>query len=291
MSDIRFLVDSQDVLGEGPLWDSDGERLYWIDSLGNAIHRCNPRGEDVKTWQVPENIGSMALREGGGAVVALRNGFHLFDFESGECKKIADPEENQPRSRFNDGKVDRRGRFFAGCMDYDEQSHFCGLYRLDPDHSCHKVDDGIMVSNGPCWSPDDKVFYFADTWKAIYAYDYDIETGSLSGKRAFVDVESEETGVPDGATVDSEGGLWSAQVYGGRILRYTPDGRVDRVVDFPVHNITSVMFGGSDLDVMYVTSMGHQPVRGKQSTDPRNGGLFAVYGLGVRGLPEPRFGG
>ncbi|HKJ95923.1 MAG TPA: SMP-30/gluconolactonase/LRE family protein, partial [Gammaproteobacteria bacterium] len=188
-------------------------------------------------------------------------------------------------------KVDRRGRFVAGYMSYDEESDYSGLYRLDPDLTCHRLDDGIVVSNGPCWSPDDGTFYFADTWKALYAYDYDADAGTLSNRRVFVPVEDDTDGVPDGATVDSEGFVWSCQVYGSKIHRYAPDGTLDRVIDFPIQNITSVMFGGPELDVLYVTSMGRQPVRGKPSSDPRNGGVFEVRGLGVRGLPEPRFAG
>ena len=157
--------------------------------------------------------------------------------------------------------------------------------------TCHKLESGIVVSNGPCWSPDNKTFYFSDTWQAIYAYDYDIETGMLSNKRSFAPVDNKSQGFPDGATVDSDGFLWSAQVYGGRINRYSPDGKLDRSIDFPIQNITSVMFGGPDLDILFVTSMARQPVRGNPPSDPRSGGLFAVHGLGIRGVPEPRFAG
>ncbi|MGB7757937.1 MAG: SMP-30/gluconolactonase/LRE family protein [Salinisphaera sp.] len=289
--EFEFLVDAQNVLGEGPLWDTKEARFYWIDSLGNTVNRCRPDGSEIQTWSVPANIGSLALREKGGGVVALQNGFHFLDFDSGECELIVDPEADNPGTRFNDGKVDRRGRLVAGCMDYDEASGSSGLYRLDADLSCHKLDDGIVVSNGPCWSPDNKTFYFADTWKAIYAYDYDIDAGEVSNKRVLVPVEDESQGVPDGATVDAEGFVWSAQVYGSKINRYAPDGTLDRSIDFPIQNITSVMFGGENLDILFVTSMGHQPVRGKKSTDPRNGGVFAVHGLGVQGLPEHRFAG
>jgi sugar lactone lactonase YvrE len=289
--DTELIVDAHNILGEGPLWDTKEERLYWIDSLGNTVHRCDPNGGEIRTWSVPENIGALALRDKSGGVVALRDGFYFLDFESGECDPIADPEPEHSGTRFNDGKVDRRGRFIAGCMDYDEKSGDSGLYRLDPDLSCHKLDEGIVVSNGPCCSPDDRTFYFADTWKALFAYDYDIDSGAVSNKRVLVPVEGESNGVPDGATVDAEGYIWSAQVYGARINRYAPDGTLERSIEAPVQNITSVMFGGANLDILFVTSMGHQPVRGKPSSDPRNGGVFSIRGLGVRGIPEPRFAG
>lgn len=289
--DIELLVDAKNTLGEGPLWDTKEDRLYWVDSLGNAINRCDPKGGDWRTWHVPDNIGSLALRQKGGAVVALRNGFHFFDFDSGEAESIVDPEAGNEETRLNDGKVDRRGRFISGSMAYDEKSPISGLYRLDPDLRCHKLESGIVVSNGPCWSPDNQTFYFSDTWKAIYAYDYDIETGELSNTRSLVAIGEEPRGFPDGATVDSEGFLWSSQVYGGRINRYSPNGELEQSIEFPIQNITSVMFGGADLDILFVTSMARQPVRGKAPSDPRSGGLFAIYGLGVRGIPEPRFAG
>lgn len=290
MVTIDVLVPCRNELGEGPLWDVVEERLYWIDSLGKAIWSCDAQGRDVRWWPVPDHIGSMALRQQGGAVLALRNGFHLFDFATGEATPVADPEADRPRTRFNDGKVDRRGRFVAGSMDYDEQDPICGLYSLHTDRSCHRLDEGIIVSNGPCWSPDGRTFYFADTWKnAIYAYDYDLATGTPTNKRVWVSTEN-DPGAPDGSTVDEQGFLWNAQVYGNRILRYAPDGHVDRVIEFPVKSLTSVMFGGPDLDILYVTSMA-RPIKGVAPKEAEAGHLFAVRGLGVRGLPEPRFAG
>lgn len=287
---IELLVDERNNLGEGPVWDVEEQRLYWVDSLGREVFRAREDGSGLERRPVPQDIGSLALRKSGGLVVSLADGFHLFDFDSGTCEKVVDPEPHLPQTRINDGKVDKRGRFIAGTMDRTEEQSICGLYRLDPDLSCHKIESGIKVSNGPCWSPDGRTFYFTDSWTGIIvAYDYDLDRGTLSNKRAFVSTRDRK-GVPDGSTVDSEGCLWNAQVYGGYVVRYTPEGRVDRVIDFPITKVTSVNFGGRNLDVLFVTTMGKAAEK-FAPTQPQGGGLFAIYDLGIKGVPEPRFAG
>jgi sugar lactone lactonase YvrE len=300
MIETRLIVDANNHLGEGPLWDVKEQRLYWIDSTAAEISSCHADGSDVRRYFVPRHIGSMALRERGGAVVALANGLHFYDFETQTVKLIADPESDDPETRFNDGKVDRRGRFIAGTMAYDfdrydadrgqRSSRSGALYRLDTDGSVTRLDGGISCSNGPCWSPDNRTFYFTDTYdRQMYAYDYDIETGAVANRRVFASAR-DRAGTFDGATVDAEGYVWSALVFGGRILRFAPDGTLDRVVEFPVRNLTSVMFGGPNLDILYVTTMG-RPMWGIPQKERDKGGLFAITGLGVKGLPEPRFAG
>lgn len=300
MIETRLLIDADNHLGEGPLWDVAEQRLYWIDSTAAEIASCRADGSDVRRYFVPRHIGSMALREQGGAVVALANGLHFYDFEEQTVTLVGDPEYDEPETRFNDGKVDRRGRFVVGTMAYDFDRYEAdrgqrpmrigALYRLDPDGSIAHLDRGITCSNGPCWSPDDKTLYFTDTYdKQMYAYDYDIDTGAVANRRVFASA-AHMAGTFDGATVDAEGYVWSALVFGGRILRFAPDGRLDRVVPFPVRNLTSVMFGGPDLDILYVTTMG-RPMWGIPQKEKHKGGLFAVHGLGVKGLPEPRFAG
>lgn len=300
MIETRLLVDANNHLGEGPLWDVAEQRLYWIDSTAAEIASCRADGSDIRRYFVPTHIGSMALREKGGAVVALANGLHFYDFDAQTVRLIADPERDEPETRFNDGKVDRRGRFVAGTMAYDHDRYDAdrgqrptrsgALYRLDVDGTVSRLDGGIICSNGPCWSPDNRTLYFTDTYdRLMYAYDYDIESGVAGDRRVFASAR-EMAGTFDGATVDAEGFIWSALVFGGRILRFAPDGRLDRVVPFPVRNLTSVMFGGPDLDVLYVTTMG-RPMWGIPQKEKDKGGLFAVYGLGVRGLPEPRYAG
>jgi L-arabinonolactonase len=152
------------------------------------------------------------------------------------------------------------------------------------------LDAGVMVSNGPCWSLDDKTLYFADSCtRTIWAYDYDIATGAAGNRRTFVAIDASRGGFPDGSTVDAEGFVWNAQVYDGRIFRYAPDGRVDRVIEMPVCKTTSVMFGGPDLDMLFVTSMAKPPLPQFPGDPVMRGSLFVITGLGVKGVPEPKF--
>ena len=300
---IECILECENHLGEGPVWDVEEGRLYWVDGTGPrvgkpAVWRMDFKSGKVENWNLEKDIGALALRKNGGAVMALADGFYFFDFNTGKLELIVEIEADQPRSRLNDGKCDRRGRFFAGGMDDKEELGICGLYRLDPDLSVTRVEEGIICTNGPCWSPDDKTFYLADTFQGeFWAYDYDIETGNLSNRRIFATTH-DDPGVADGSTVDEEGCLWNAQVIGGELVRYAPDGSVDRRIGMPVKNITSLMFGGDDLDVLYVTSMArvkHPAVHDLFSKEVRPqflaGSLFAVTGLGIRGLPEPRFAG
>ena len=300
---IECVVQCENHLGEGPVWDVEEGRLYWLDCTGRRVGkptfwRLDPRSGKVEHWSLDRDVGAMALRGHGGLVLAVDDGFYFYDLDQQELELIHPVEADQPRSRLNDGKVDRRGRFFAGGMDDREVLKVCGLYRLDPDLSVTKVDEGIICSNGPCWSPDDKTFYFADTFQGeFWAYDYDIGTGTLSNKRTFARFGA-EGGLADGSTVDAEGCMWNAELVTGDLVRYAPDSTVERKIGMPVKNITSVMFGGDKLDEIYVTSMArvkHPAEHDKfaKEAKPRYlaGSLFKITGLGIRGVPEPRFGG
>lgn len=287
---IEVLSNQPDQLGEGPLWDVGEQRLYWIDSYGPAIHSSDAAGGDRRSWKLPEPIGSMALREKGGAILSLRDGFYAFDFKTGTAERIVETQPGELRPRLNDGKVDRQGRFVAGSMDFQESEPVGKLFRLDTDLSVHALDTGIICSNGPCFSPDGGTLYFADSFrKTIYAYVYDTRTGEVRSRRVFTTFERLR-GYPDGATVDAEGFVWSAEVYSGRLIRFDPSGVIDRIVGLPVNSTTSVTFGGPDLDIAYVTSMA-RPFEHEYHREREAGFLFAIHGLGVRGIEEPRFKG
>ncbi|PSJ64312.1 SMP-30/gluconolactonase/LRE family protein [Kumtagia ephedrae] len=290
---IEVVVDVKTTLGEGPLWDVEQQRLYWIDAAGMRVFRATHDGREIRAWDVPSRVGSIAIRKDGkGAICSLAKGFHALDFGTGECPLVAEIETARPTNWINDGKVDRRGRFFAGTMDSQETGPYGALYRLDPDFTVTQMETGIIVSNGPCWSPDGDIFYFADSWSGeIWAYDYDQETGSVSNRRTFTKIDTSRGGAADGSTVDAEGFLWNAQVYDGKLVRYAPDGSVDRVIDMPVKKVTSVMFGGPNLDILYVTSMAKPPLPRFPGDGVLRGSLFAIHGLGIKGVPEPRFAG
>lgn len=300
---IECVAADANELGEGPIWDVEDGLLYWVDGTGRrvgkpSIWRLDPRTGDKRSWSLEHDVGALVLRQGGGAILALDDGFYTFDFDTGALELITLIDAGQPRTRLNDGKCDRRGRFLAGGMDDQEELGICGLWQLDTDFSVRKIDEGIICSNGPCWSPDDKTFYFADTFRqTMWAYDYDLATGALANRRVFAST-AEDPGFFDGSTVDAEGCVWNALVIGGDLIRYAPDGSVERRIGMPVKNITSLTFGGPKLDEIYVTSMArvrHPAVHDHFAKQVRPqfgaGSLFRIRGLGITGMPEPRFGG
>lgn len=278
------------MVGEGPVWDVEEQALYWIDIIGKAVHRLDPASGGTRSWPVPDIIGSMAIRAGGGAIVALATGVHTLDFATGEVAMLATSPDLNEQVQLADGKVDRRGRFIVGSSDRGMKEARGKLYALDPGTTeLRQIDDDIFLANGPCWSPDDKTFYHADSLRnQIFAYDYDIETGTVSGRRPFASTEG-LGGIPDGATVDTEGHVWSAICEGGKLVRFGPDGSIERIVDMPVKLPGSVMFGGPALDRLFVPSL--SPAFLGREADPLDGSTFVVDGLGMIGIAEPRFGG
>jgi sugar lactone lactonase YvrE len=245
---------------------------------------------------MPAVITTLVLRQGGGAVVTLRSGIHFLDLNTGELELVHPLPSSSPHV-FNDGKVDRHGRFLIGAStaNFAEPGPDGGLFRLDPDQTLTRLDTGIHFSNGPCWSPDGATFYFSDSWvNTAYAYDYDIETGSVSNRRAFVNT-GDLGGLPDGASVDADGVYWVAVFRAGKIAAYQPNGKLERVIDLPIKLVSSVAFGGPELDQLYVTTIAHDIVGQAQGAqggaDHQAGSLFVIDGLGVRGRPEPLFAG
>jgi sugar lactone lactonase YvrE len=278
------------VLGEGPVWDETGF-LWWVDIKAPTLHRYRAEGGEVRSWTLPEPVGSLALRRQGGLILALQSGFAFFDPETGELEKLFDPEPDLPQNRLNDGKCDALGRFWAGTMHDPEQDPTGNLYRLDPDLGCERFDMGFVVTNGPSWSGDGRTFYFTDSAnRRIWAFGFDMKAGRLEEGRVFAEFAPEE-GHPDGQCVDAEDGLWTAHWNGARLTRRGPDGTVDREARLPAPLVTSCCFGGEGLDTLYVTTarVGLKPSALENA--PLSGGLFAIRGLGVCGRPMARFAG
>ena len=290
MIDVTCVLDAKSVLGEGPLWDVGEQGLYWVDIKRRLIHRFDPVTGEDKSWSTPEDVGSLAVREQGGLVVALKSGFHFYNLETGEAASLALPQGQPGNNRFNDGKPDRLGRFWAGSMDDLEKSPTGGLFRLDKNLECEQMVDGIICSNSLCWSPDNRVMYYADSWqRTIWAWDFELETGTIRNRRVFVEVPPSD-GVPDGATVDAEGFIWVALWGGWQLIRYDPAGRARQTVKVPVAQPTCPMFGGPRLDTIYLTSASIGLPDPELNKQPLAGGLFA-FEPGVPGLPEVRFRG
>ena len=279
-------------VGEGPVWDVGQQALYWIDILEKKVFRLDGTSGEVRQWDVPEIIGSMAIRkDGDSALVALGSGVHTLDFATGECTMLATSPDLNEQVQLADGKVDRRGRFIVGSSDRSMKEARGKIYVLDPGASeLRAIDEGIILANGPCWSVDDTAFYHADSrHQMIYAYDYDIETGTVSGKREFASTK-EFGGIPDGATVDAQNHVWSAICEGGKLVRFAPDGSVERIVEFPQKLPGSVMFGGPRLDRLFVPTLNPGAVFPDREGHRDDGLTFVIDGLGIAGLAEPRFG-
>ena len=290
MAEVTCVLDARALLGEGPFWDVAEQRLYWVDIKRRQIHRFAPETGIDEVWQTHEDIGSLAPREQGGLVVALKSGFHFYDLARGHAVPAALPEDEPEHNRFNDGKTDRQGRFWAGSMDDREKQSTGGLYRLSHGLACRRMVHGILCSNALCWSPDSRVMYYADSGqRTVWAWDFDPASGEIENRRVFLRT-GEGEGVPDGATVDSEGFVWIAQWGGSRVVRYAPDGRVARTILMPVKQPTCPMFGGPGLDVLYVTSATIGLDAAALAQQPQAGALFAID-AGVKGLPEVRFKG
>jgi L-arabinonolactonase len=276
--------------GENPMWDGDRGELHYIDNAGRKVHSYDPKTGAARTLEMPEVITTLVLRRGGGAVVTLRSGIHFLDLDTGALEMVH-PLSDPPPYVFNDGKVDSRGRFLIGAStaNFNAPTPDGGLFRLDPDRTLTRLDSGIHFSNSPCWSPDEKTFYFSDSWTdTTFAYDYDIETGAPSNRRTFVNTRA-LGGLPDGATVDSEGRFWVAVYQGGKIGVYRADGSLERAIDMPVQLVSSVAFGGPDLDRLFVTTIAHG-TQGEPAEEGA-GALYVIDGLGAKGRPEHRFAG
>jgi len=276
--------------GENPLWDDAAGVLWYVDNSGRKIHRHDPASGANRTWELPSVVTTLALRASGGLVLTLRNGIHFLDPDS-ERLEALHPLPDPPPYVYNDGVVDARGRFLIGASTarFDDPQPDGGLYRLDGDHSLHRIDGDIHFSNSNCFSPDQRRFYFSDSWrKTIYRYDYDLETGGATGRSVFVQTD-ELGGLPDGATCDADGLLWVAIYGGGVIAAYRPDGTLERTVAMPVKLVSSVAFGGPGLDRLYVTTIAHGSLG--EPVEPGAGDLYVIDGLGARGLPEHRYAG
>jgi sugar lactone lactonase YvrE len=290
---IECVVQCADILGEVPRWCDREQRLWWVDVRRPALQSWQPQTQHYAALRLhPELVcGSMALRESTGFLLATGTGLYLFDPDRGlPAQRIADPENGKIGMRMNDGRCDRRGRFWVGSMHDTQREPLGTLYRVDADHSCHAMLDGFVLPNALSWSPDDKSMYFADTHnQMVWVFDYDIDAGVISNRRVFKDW-THQLGRPDGATVDAEGFMWLCMVATGQLVRLAPDASVVRTIQLPVTNPTCPAFGGERLDRLYITSHSQRFSPEQQAREPLAGALLSLD-VGVCGLPEPRFAG
>jgi sugar lactone lactonase YvrE len=299
MTAAKSLIDCHCVLGEGIFWDARDGRLWWVDvPMPSRLYRYDPASGELKSWEMDEMITTVVVRENGeGLVIASHGGLNFFDPANPGLKRILDPEPMKPFNRANDGAADPKGRFWLGTMQnniapdgsgFEVISNSGGLYRIDPDLTCHVIERDITISNTICWSPDAKTMYFTDTViGTIFAYDFELGTGEISNRRDFARFDR---GHPDGSTVDGEGYLWNARWDGSCVVRFAPDGSVDRVIEVPAAQVTNCAFGGDDLSTLYITTARHGLSAAQLDATPEAGNIFALK-PGVRGLADNRFAG
>jgi sugar lactone lactonase YvrE len=284
------VLDIKASLGECPVWSVDEQALYWVDINAPTLNRFDPANGNNVAWKMPASIGCFALRAQGGFVVALRDGIWFVDRDGKVERKLACAPYDPTHHRFNDGRTDRRGRFWAGTMNEKRDASSAALYRLDPDLTLRTMISGLTISNGLAFSPDDRTLYHADTpTRTVKRYDFDVATGGI-GEASLLAKFTGETDRPDGGAVDSEGCYWSAFYRGGKVVRIAPDGRLLAEFALPALCPTMCAFGGPDLRTLYVTTAAQMRDADELACLPQSGGLFAMH-VPVPGLPEPRFAG
>lgn len=290
MTDVQCALETRSILGEGPMWHATERRLYWLDLRRPAIYRFDPasgRNEQI-TADLGAYVGGLVFRADGSLVVDKEDGLHAVDAASGRLLAIVDPEPDMPGNWFNDAKVDRMGRLWAGTGDRGETAPTGSLYVFDADHSWQVVDRNIICSNGPAFSPDGRVAYFTDSYaQEVVRYAIDPSTGAVGPRQPFVRIADADV-YPDGMTVDAEGGLWVALWDDWRIMRYSPDGDADREIRLPVPRPTSMAFGGVDYRQLFITTASIGLSDAQLADAPLSGSLF-VCEPGVHGLPEPAY--
>ncbi|MXU65070.1 SMP-30/gluconolactonase/LRE family protein [Oceanomicrobium pacificus] len=287
--DVRCVIPGEDFLGEGPFWDADAGRLHWVDILAPGVVSGDPVTGERSFRAMNELIGVAIPRAKGGFVCATETGIKLMD-DKGDISVLATPEEDRPGNRFNDGKCDAKGRLWVGSLAINTEPGRGRLWRIEGDGASTMMEDQIHIANGLGWSPDNRTFYFTDSGaRTIWAHDFDLEAGTLSNRRAFVTFDPGD-GVPDGMTVDAEGGVWTTLWDGWAVRRYHADGTLDRSISVPVPRPTSCTFGGPQGETLFVTSARIRLSAKQLSDAPLSGSVFAIE-TGLKGQPDRPFAG
>lgn len=284
---IECVVDARSVNGEGAVWSEAEQALYWVDLPLYHLHRYDPSSGMNETWTMPEQPGCVAETTGGALVVALANGFFQFDRVSGATSRIGGPDAKSVGHRYSEGIVDPAGRFLAGTSPYDgptQVDRTGTVYAIGNGETGRAVLNGFHTINGMAFSPDGKTAYASDSFpsvRRIWSWDYDVQQGEWRNKKLFFDTEG-LPGRPDGAAIDTDGCYWMAGVSGWQLLRLTPAGKVDMVINTPVAKPSRPAFGGKDLKTLYFTSLSH--TLSNEHDQPQAGGVFALDVPDIQGL-------
>ena len=277
--------------GEGVIWNARQQALYWTDIQGKKLWRLKPATKEVESFAMPERLCAFAIRADGSLLAAFASGLAFYSLENGEREDFYAFEPDQPNTRLNDGACDRQGRFIVGGNDESgEDAPISSVIQVDTDGSVRTLMENLVCTNSLSVSPEGTTLYVADTpSQQILAYQYDAKTGDPQAARVFAN-DAPQGMLPDGSTVDAEGYLWNAQWGGSRVVRYSPAGQVDRVVEVPVPNPTCVAFGGENMDTLFITTSTLGLTAAELAAAPLSGHLLAIK-TDVQGLPEPEFAG
>lgn len=284
---LELLVDAKNTLGECTIWDQRSGRLLWTDILGSTLWAHTPATGETRNWPMPERLASFALTaDDDRLLLGLASRLAFYSFTTGSITPICEVEAGLS-TRLNDGRCDREGRFVFGTFNEVEPRLPIGsFYRLGTDLKLERLPlAGVAIANSICFSPDGRIMYYANSPdRTIRCCDYALETGDISGDRVFAQLEG--PGEPDGSCIDAEGHLWNAQWGGSRLVRYAPDGSIERVVATPGSQPSCVAIGGASLDTVFATSARV----GLDAPVSADGGVFTTTLTGIQGLPESRFG-
>lgn len=276
-NDAELVLDTKSELSEGAIWNFKTEELMWVNINGEILNFYNPKTGNNKEMFTGQMIGTVVPTESGNAIVALQNGIYVFDIKTGSKKLIVNPEENLPNNRFNDGKCDPSGRFWAGTMSTVGEKKVGSLYRLNIDNTIRKMVENVSISNGIVWSTDKTKMYYIDTpTHKVMGYDYDNESGDISNPQVAVEIPK-EMGGPDGMTIDEKGNLWIALWGGNAVGCWNPEtGKLLETVNVPAKNVTSCAFGDEDLRTLYITTARDGNSKKELEKFPYSGGIFKI---------------
>ena len=291
MKDVEHYLPVQNELGETPIWVPQEKSLYWVDIGRHMIFRMDVKTKEYESFKPDMPVRGLCRRSSGDWLLITDSGLAFWDPSSNMCEFIVDPYADQPDLQFNDGVIDRQGRLLVGSYNSARLDAPDGsLYRLDTDHTLHKLDKNLVLSNGIALSPNGKTVYVSEMFaNKITAYDYEIESGTVRNRRVFVAIP-EDAGKPDGLTVDSQGFVWAAHWGGWRVTRYDPAGKLEREIRVPTELVTCIGFGGKNLDELYITTAWYNLSDQQRKDQPLAGDLFRIQ-TDITGITEPVFSG
>lgn len=285
---LEWQMDAQ--LGEGAFWNHKTQQLYWVDILEKKLYLFNPITKENQSFNFPSRIGTVVPQTDSTAVVALEDGIYIQNIKNGNVSLLSDVEKDKPENRFNDGKCDPLGNLWVGSMHLAEKEPKAKLYKIAPNGTAEAMLDSITISNGIVWTKDAKTMYYIDTPTAkIRAFDFDAATATISNERVAVEVSS-DLGFPDGMAIDENDHLWVGMWNGNAVVCYDPStGKMIDRIEVPAHNVTSCAFGGTNLDILYITTASVDMTAEEKVKYPLAGSVFSVK-MDVKGVPSPFFG-